>query len=347
MAAARRSSFPLRLFSQELALLLRAGVPLLESLRSLREKETAVSIAATLDLLVDELMRGQPLSAAMRLVPRSFDPLFIAVVSASERTGQTEHGLTQHAAYMLWVERLRDKLVAASIYPATLLVAGTAVLMFLILFVVPRFAGILESGGGDLPMASRALLALGHVGDAHPWLSVSAAVATLLSPVVVFRDPGCRAWLGALMWRLPAIGPKLRLLALARLYRTSSMLLGAGVAAVGALERSRDVVALPLRGRLDAAIRSVQRGERFSSAMEHAQLSTPVALRMLRVGEQTGELGRMLGEAAAFHDEELTRLTELITRVVNPALMLLMGGVIGAVVVLMYLPIFQLAEQVQ
>ena len=125
------------------------------------------------------------------------------------------------------------------------------------------------------------------------------------------------------------------------------MLIGAGVPAVAALLRSRDVIAAPLRPQLDAAIDAVRRGERFSVALDREGLATPVSLRMVRVGEQSGELGRMLGEAASFHDEELTRLTEIVTRIVNPALMLVMGGVIGTVVVLMYLPIFQLAEQVQ
>lgn len=343
----RRGRFPLRLFSQELAVLLKAGVPLLEALRSLREKEASAFVSGTLDQVLESLAAGQSFSAALRLRPDAFDPLFVAVVAASERTGQTESGLAQHAAYLLWVERLRDKLVAASIYPATLVVAGTAVLLFLVLFVVPRFAGILETGGAELPAASRALLALGRIGDAHPWLSILAAMAVLAAPVVAWREPGLRAAVMARLWRTPALGPRLRLLALARFYRTASMLLGAGVPAVPALLRSRDVIAAPLRAGLDAAIEAVRRGERFSLALERHGLSTPVALRMMRVGEQSGELGRMLGEAAAFHDEELTRLTELVTRIVNPALMLIMGGVIGAVVVLMYLPIFQLAEQVQ
>jgi general secretion pathway protein F len=248
---------------------------------------------------------------------------------------------------MHWVERLRDKLVAASIYPATLVVASSAVLLFLILFVVPRFAGILETGGGDLPAASRALLALGRLGDAHPWLSILVALLLLLVPVAAWREPSLRAAVGVRLWRTPGLGPSMRLLALARFYRTLSMLLGAGVPAVQALMRSREVVAAPLRHRLEAAIEAVQRGERFSLALDSNGMTTPVSLRMIRVGEKSGELGRMLGEAAAFHDEELTRLTEIVTRIVNPALMLVMGAVIGSVVVLMYLPIFQLAEQVQ
>ena len=344
---APRGRFPLRLFSQELAILLRAGVPLLEALRSLREKEASPYIAGALNALILALMDGQSFSAALRSRPDAFDALFVAVIAASERTGQTESGLTQHAAYLQWVERLRDRLVAAAIYPATLVVASAAVLTFLIVFVVPRFAGILENGAGDLPAASRALLAIGRAGNAHPLVGIGLAVACFVAPFMAWREAAVRTALSAWMWRLPSVGPRLRLLALARFYRTASMLLGAGVAAVPALERSREVIAPALRGCLDSALAAVQRGERFSEALDGNGLSTPVALRMMRVGEQSGELGRMLGEAAAFHDEELARLTELVTRVVNPALMLVMGGVIGTVVVLMYLPIFQLAEQVQ
>jgi general secretion pathway protein F len=345
--AAARGRFPLRLFSQELAVLLRAGVPLLEALRSLREQETSFYVTGVLDDILDPLSTGQSLSASLRRRPDAFDALFVAVVAASEQTGQTESGLVQHASYLLWVERLRDKLVAASIYPATLLVAGSAVLLFLVLFVVPRFAGILETGGRDLPAASRALLVVGRFGDAHPWLSIGIAAVLLATPLLAWREPAVRAAAVARLWQMPVLGSRLRLLALARFYRTASMLIGAGVPAVAALLRSRDVIAAPLRPQLDDAIDAVKRGERFSLALDRAGLTTPVSLRMVRVGEQSGELGRMLGEAAAFHDEELTRLTEIVTRIVNPAIMLVMGGVIGAVVVLMYLPIFQLAEQVQ
>ena len=343
----RRRRFPLRLFSHELAVLLRAGVSLLEALRSLREKEASPFVASVIDSLLELLSTGQSLSASLRLRPDAFDPLFVAVIAASERTGQTEAGLMQHAAYLLWVERLRGKLVAASIYPATLLVAGTCVLLFLILFVVPRFAGILETGGGDLPAASRWLLALGRAGDAHPLLAVAGAALLLATPWLAWRRPAVRAAIVSRLWQVPLLGSRLRLLALARFYRTASMLIAAGVPVASALDRSRDVIAAPLLDRVDAATEGVRQGQRLSQALDAHGLVTPVSLRMIRVGEQSGELGRMLGEAAAFHDEELTQLTELVTRVVNPALMLVMGGVIGTVVVLMYLPIFQLAEQVQ
>jgi general secretion pathway protein F len=344
---ARRDRFPRRLFSHELAVLLRAGIPLLEALTTLREKETSSPIAGTLEALIVHLRRGEALSEALRTQPQAFDELFIAVVASAERTGQLEQALNAHAQYLAWVEELRAKLVAAAVYPLLLVGASVAVLLFLLVFVVPRFAGLLDGAGTDIAPASRALIDLGRVTGEHPWLTIAAGALLLALPFFASRLPAVRAAVSAASWHLPSLGDRLRLLALARLYRTMSMLLRAGVPVLSALRTSRQAVAVPLRAPLDAAIDAVNRGERLSTAFEQQQLATPVALRMVRVGERSGRVGDMLGEAASFHDEELTRLSELVTRLVNPVLMLVMGGVIGTVVVLLYLPIFQLVEQVQ
>ena len=344
---ASRTRFPLRLFSQELAVLLAAGIPLLEGLETLREKEASAQVARALDAVIAALHGGQPLSGALRAQPACFDSLYVAVVQSSERTGQLEQALREHAAYLAWVDTLRSKLVSASIYPLTLIVAGFAVIVFLLLFVVPRFAGILEGVGGDLPASSQLLIAIGHIGGGYPWTTGLSALVLLISPVLVWRNPAVRAWVTARLWQLPMLGPKLHVLALAQFYRTTSMLLGAGVPAMVALQTARDVISLRLRPALEQAIESIGRGERFSSALQQAGLTTPVSLRMVRVGERSGSLGPMMRQAAEFHDEELSRLTELITHLVNPLLMLVMGVLIGGIVVLMYMPIFQLVEQVQ
>ena len=350
--SARTRRFPLRLFSRELAVLLHAGIPLLEGLVTLREKESSPAVAATLEAVVAALQTGKPLSAALRSQPQAFDALFIAVVESAERTGQTERALREHAAYLASVEDLRSKLVSASIYPAMLIVAGTAVVLFLLLFVMPRFAGLLEGtagaagSGSSLPAASRWLIDIGRATGAHPWATIAFGMALLFAPALAWRQPRVRHAVTGRLWRLPLLGPKLHLLALAQFYRTGSMLLGAGVPLVPALHTARGVIAARLRPALDAATQAVTQGERLSAALERQGLTTPVALRMLRVGERSGELAQMLGQAAAFHDDEITHLTELVTRLVNPLLMLVMGLVIGGIVVLMYLPIFQLVEQV-
>ncbi len=345
--ASSKAAFPLRLFSQELSVLLDAGIPLLEALITLREKEAVPRVAAALDDVIAALREGQPLSTGLRQRPEAFTDLFIATVEASERTGQLPTALRQHAAYLAWAETLRSRLVSAAIYPAMLLVAGGAVLVFLLLFVVPRFAGLLEGFQGDLPWASKALLAAGGLGSQHPWAVVVAAMLMLAAPIVAWQQQPVREVVVRWTWRWPVIGAKLRLLELAKLYRTAGMLLAAGVPVVPSLQTCQPLMNGSLRTALTNATADVRSGARLSASLDQHGLCTPVSLRMVRVGERSGELGAMLERAAAFYDEELVRLAELVTRVINPLLMLVMGVVIGSVVVLMYLPIFQLAEQVQ
>lgn len=346
-ARGRAGKFPLQLFSQELAVLLDAGIALLEALTTLREKETNAGVRAALDGVIAAVQQGQPLSAALRQQPQAFDELVCAIVAANERTGQLSAALAQHSRYLAWVDSLRARLLAACVYPAMLLLVGGAVILFLLLYVLPRFAGILDGLGEQVPWASRVLIHFGQTAGAHP-LAVLAGLAALLgSGLALWRHQGLRQRLQAALWTLPGLGPRLRVLALARLYRSLAMLLGAGVPALAALRIVQPVVAAPWRPAVAAAAEQIAQGGRFSDALEAQDLATPVARRMVRVGERSGELPAMLERAAAFHDEEAVRLTELLTRAINPALMLIMGVLIGGIIVLMYMPIFQLVEQVQ
>lgn len=341
------SRFPLQLFSQELAVLLNAGIALLEALNTLREKEGQPGVRAALDAVIGQIEQGQPLSFALRQQPQAFDELICAIVAANEKTGQLSVALAQHARYLAWVDALRSRLVAALVYPLMLLGVGGAVILFLLLYVLPRFSGILEQTSAGLPWASRVLIEFGQTAGAHPGFVIGVLAAAAFGIYALLLQPVVRQRAHAALWTLPGLGPRLRVLALARLYRSLAMLLVAGVPALAALRIVVDVVAAPWRGAVQAAAQQIERGERLSAAFDAQDLATPVARRMLRVGERSGEVATMLERAAAFHDEEAARLTELLSRLVNPALMLIMGVLIGGIIVLMYLPIFQLVEQVQ
>ncbi|RTL20318.1 MAG: type II secretion system F family protein [Burkholderiales bacterium] len=342
----RAGRFPKRQFAQQLAVLLHAGIPLLEALQTLHSQDNPPAVAAALQGVIERIQLGESFSTALAAQPQAFDALFVAVVEASERSGQVEQALFEQASYLAWVEQLRSKLIAAAVYPVMLISAGTAVVLFLLLFVVPRFAGLLDGVGGDMPAASRWLIAIGSFSGAHPGALLLIAATLFVAPVLAWQR-GLREALMSRLWKLPVIGPRLHLLSLAQLYRVLAMLLLAGVPIVPALLNARGVAAAHLRAALDRATETVRLGERLSQSLQREGLTTPVSLRMLRVGEHSGELGQMLSQAASFYDEELTRLSELVTRLINPVLMLIMGLVIGTVVVLMYLPIFQLVEQVQ
>lgn len=343
----RRPGLSLRLFSQELAVLLEAGIPLLEALQTLREKDVGAAADSPLDPVIEALREGHAVSVALARVPASFDALFIALVAASERSGQLATTLRDHAAYLSWAHALAGQLRAALVYPLLLLGAGGAVVLFLLMYVLPRFAGVFDGMDRSLPLASRWLIDLGVLAAAHPgWVSALSLALPALALLAVRWPPLRRAVLAAL-WRSPGLGPHLRLVALARMYRTLSLTLAAGVPVTLALPLVAGVLPEPLQRASMAVLARVRGGERLSDSLQAHALATPVALRMLRVGEASGTVPAMLQRAAAFHDEQIQRLSDLITRLVNPVLMLVMGVVIGGIVVLMYLPIFTLMEQVQ
>jgi len=176
---------------------------------------------------------------------------------------------------------------------------------------------------------------------------LATALAGPALALLAWRWPRLRQAALRAAWRSPGLGPRLRTVALARLYRGLGLLLGAGVPVLAALRLLPGVLAAPLRPALAQVAASVADGQRLSQALQGAGLATPVALRMVRVGERGGALATMLERAARFHDDEIARLSDLVTRTINPLLMLVMGVVIGGIVVLMYLPIFTLMEQVQ
>lgn len=342
-----KSNFPLRLFCQELAVLLDAGLPLYEAIQTLAEKEGHAHTATVLAAVLLSLEHGLTFSQALQAQPRAFSALFVAGIEASQRTGQIPGALKQHAEYLAWLSGLRDKLVSASIYPVILIVASLLVMSFLTLFVVPRFAQIYADMGGELPYLSRVLLDFGQAVGAQPQASASVLLGLFGAVVWAWRTPSVRAVMALQLWRLPKVGERFRLLELAAFYRTLGLLLQAGVPMVAALQASTGLVSASLRAALERATQHVQEGWRLSDSLQAQDLTTPVSLRMIRTGEHSGELGQMLERAAVFYDEELARFTEWVGKVLSPVLMLIMGVLIGGVVVLMYLPIFQVAEQIQ
>lgn len=345
-SGAAHRPFPLRLFSQDMATLLDAGIPLLEALRALREKESKPEVAATLDALIARVTDGQALSAGFQADPAAFGALLPAVTVASERAGKLPATLREHAEYLAWTEALRARILAAATYPALLLAVGAAVVGFLLVFVMPRFAGLLEGVQAEIPWGSRMLFAAGRTASEHPVVALGLALAALLGVLAAASSSRVRQQLLAMAWRTPRLGAYLRSVALARLYRTLGMLAGAGVPVYQALQVAAPTLSAAMQQALAAVTQRVAQGHRLSEALDRAGLAGPVSRRMVEVGERSGTLAAMLGRAAAFHDEEVARVADFITRVINPVLMLVMGVFIGGIVVLMYLPIFQLAEQI-
>ena len=343
----RTARMPLVTFSQEMVALLDAGLSLVESIETLGEKEASPMIRRTLDQVLVRLREGQTFGAALAEHPQSFPALYVATVRASERTGALREALTRYVAYQQQIDVLRKSLINASIYPAVLCGAGLLVVAFLMGYVVPRFSSIYEDMGSNLPLASRLLMQWGQFIEAHGYLVAVGTLGMIIGLVYTFTRPSVRAALGARIARIPALGSRLHVYQLARLYRTVGMLQRGGTPMVTAMRMSAGLLGANLRSNFANATQAVREGRSIADAMEQYGLTTPVATRMLRVGERSGNMGDMLERIAAFYDEELSRWVSLVTRLIEPALMSLIGVVIGVIVVLMYFPIFELAGSIK
>jgi general secretion pathway protein F len=345
-AAGSSVKFPVLLFSQELLSLLNSGVSIVEAVETLAEKESRAPVRVALQRILDSLREGHTFSHALENLPDAFPALYVATVRASERTSSLAEALGRYIAYANQIEILRGKLVSAAIYPAMLISVSSLVILFLMGYVVPRFSHIYEDLGDKLPWMSRVMMHWGQAVEQY-WATMLVGMVAL----GIGLAAGGGRLLGLLLlgqlWRIPAVGERMRVFQLARLYRTLGMLLRGGIAIVPALEMVHGLLSTALQQRLAAASVAIREGRPMSHAFESQGLTTAVALRMLRVGERAGNMGEMMERAAIFHDEELARWADWATKLLGPVLMLLMGLVIGAIVVLMYMPIFQLAETVQ
>jgi general secretion pathway protein F len=335
--------FPLVLFTQELLALLRSGISLLEAIETLAEKEARGATASVLIGLADRLKQGQSFSAALQAFPHAFPDLYTATVRASERSGGLPEALGRYVAYQNQLDGVKKHLVSASIYPAVLVIVGSLVCLFLLGYVVPRFSHIYQDIGGDLPWLTQVLMAWGAFVEKRGGLLLGLAAAAIAGLVLWLRQPSAKQWISRQLMRIPAVGERVRVYQLTRFYRTMGMLLAGGTPATQALAQVSGLLDQELRQRLDLSIRGVREGMPMSVSLEAQSLTTPVALRMLRVGERTGQMGEMMERIAAFHEEELSRWVERFTRLFEPLLMALIGVVIGGIVVLMYFPIFELA----
>jgi len=343
----RASAFRTALFSVELMSLLEAGLNLVEALQTLAEKEASGERHEVLARLLAAIRRGEPFSQAVAAAPQHFPPLYVATVKAAERTGSLKEALGRYIAYQEELAKVKKRVVSASIYPAVLLAVGALVLSFLMFYVVPRFARVYEDMSTALPFFSRLLLAFGNFVGHNAALLAFALIAVLGGSAWAIMRPAFRAWLNRKLWQIPALGSRMKIYQLARLYRTVGMLLRAGIPALRALEMTEELLAAHLRPQLVEARKKIHDGRPMSAALGEAGLATPVAARMMLVGERSGDMGRMLGEIARFHDEEIARYVDWFTKAFEPVLMAVLGGAIGLIVVLMYMPIFELAGNIQ
>ena len=344
----RTQRFNVPLFSQELLTLLDAGLNIVEALDTLARKQRNDNTRAVLQALMQQLKQGRSFSQALESQSEHFSTLFIATVRSSERTANLPDALRRYLDYMRQINGVRDRVVAALIYPVLLMLVGGLVILFLLGYVVPRFAKVYEDVGDRLPWMSRLLMEWGQFVEGNGGGIAIASLLALAGLLTLLRRPRIRSALQGVFWRLPRVGEVARTYELARFSRTLSMLLAGGVPFVQALGMTGTLLSQPaLRTGLDRAQKALGEGRRVSDVFLECGLASEVGARMLAVGERSGELPAMTEKVARMYDEDIARTVDWFSRLFEPLLMVLVGLTVGAIILLMYLPIFELANLVQ
>jgi general secretion pathway protein F len=347
-AAARGGSrFALLLFSQELLALLDAGLNLTEALSTLHAKERQPLVREVLAQILHALREGRNFSDVLSAMPQHFPEVYAATVRAAERTGDMRQALARFIAYQSQFDTIRKKLISAAIYPVMLLAVGGFVALFLLGYVVPRFSAVYESSGREMPWLSSLLLSFGKAIHGHWQVALLGLVLVGVSAIWALSRPQGRAALMNTFLRLPWFAGKASEFRQARFYRAVSLLLASGIALPRAMGMVTGLLGPAEQLRLAQARLAVEQGQSLSTALLAVGLANPVAESLIKVGERSGQLADMLERTARFQDDDFARWVDWASKLIEPILMAVMGIVIGAIVVLMYMPIFDLAGSLQ
>ncbi|MEO8011594.1 MAG: type II secretion system inner membrane protein GspF [Dokdonella sp.] len=342
------SGAQLAMLTRQLSTLVGAGLPIDEALAALSEQDDNDRQRALTVALRARVMEGASLAQAMAAFPDSFPEIFRATVAAGEQSGHLQGVLEKLADYAEARDALKQKLFAALTYPLLLTVVAIAVVAGLLAWVVPQIVGVFQNMQQTLPLATRALMALSALMRDWGWLLiVLVAVGVIGARVALRRQPLRYRW-HQLLLRLPLFGRLTRAANTARAARTLALLAGAAVPLLDALAIAAQVVPnLPMRESLRNAALKVREGSSFARALGDSGQFPPVALRLIASGERSGELPRMLGEAAAHQQRDLDRWLGILAATLGPVVILLVGAMVLFIVLAILLPIFNLNQMVK
>ncbi|MGB5082996.1 MAG: type II secretion system F family protein [Burkholderiales bacterium] len=333
------------LFNQEFMALVRAGLTVPDALALASDRPDSRALGRILERVHGDVRNGVPFSDACARHPEAFDRLYLAALRTGEKTGDLTRVLSRYQEYLRHRVALRRKIGQALAYPIFLLVALVVILAVLFAFVMPRFVAMYADLGAALPLPTRVLLSVvDYFYVAGPALAVIGATAVWAWRRWQSTDAGRRR-LDGLRERLPYLGELARIVAAAQLARSLSTLLAGGTPLVEALRTAASSIASRLyQDRLETATKLVTEGSSLAQAVRSSALMPAMACRMIEVGEASGGLDAMLAQVAQFYDETLDGRLARIMALIEPLLMLLMGLLIGAIIVIMYLPVFHMAD---
>ena len=332
-------------FNQELATLLKAGMPLVQSLDLLKRRVESPAFRGAIEDVHEKVKSGTSLSDAFASHGDLFPSVYVASLFAGERSGSLDTVLRRYVDYARIIATLKRKTVSALVYPAILVTLALGLVALIIVKVVPAFSDFYQSFGSELPLVTRTIVRVSEFIRGQILLIVIAVAAAAVFSFLWLREKANRSRLDHLILRLPLLGPIAAKFATSQMARTLATLLGGGLPLVNALDiASKSIGNKFMAGELDVVNARVREGESFSAALAARRVFPDVAVKMTEVGESTGALQEMLNTVADFFDEEISTNMERFVTLVEPALLVIMGIVIAGLLLALYMPLFQLSS---
>jgi type IV pilus assembly protein PilC len=348
VALPSRSSIATReflVFNQEMATLLKAGMPLVQSLDILRRRVTNPVFKSVLNDVYDRVRAGSSLSESFEAHGKMFPGVYTASLLAGEKSGNLEQVIRRYVAYVKVVESVRRKTISALIYPAVLLALSLIVVSILMLRVVPQFSGYYEQFGSELPLSTRVIVAFSNYATTYFGIFVVVVTATAVAIWLWLKRPGNRELVDRWILRVPMLGGVARKFSTSQASRTLATLLGGGIPLVNAIDVSaRSIKNRYMARELHRASQQVREGRALAAALGDSGEFPDVALKMVEVGEQTGALQEMLNSLADFYDEEIETNLDRFVTLVEPILLIIMGIIIAGLLLALYMPLFNLSN---
>jgi type IV pilus assembly protein PilC len=339
----------LALFSRQLATLVNAGVSMVRGLGVMTDQCSNAKLKVTLQQVLNDVQEGTSFSDSLRKHPKVFDRLYCAMVQAGETGGVLDDVLSRLATLLEDAARLANQIKSAMTYPVVVTTIAVGIFLAMCIFIIPVFDGVFKSLGGELPAFTQMLVNISNFLRGPTFFTLP---ATVIGAVVAFKyinaTPSGKLFFDKVFLKVPLFGELIQKTAVARFSRTFGSLSRAGVPILSSLEITSETAGnLVISNAIDQAREAVKEGGQIAPAMEKTEVFPVMAIQMISIGEETGELDKMLMKVADFYENEVEEAVKALTSLMEPLMILVLGGMVGGIIVGMYLPIFSIMEQIK
>jgi len=338
----------LLIFNQEFSVLIKAGLPIIQALNAIIKKGSEDELTDVLTNIRNDISGGASLSEAFRNYSHIFSNLYIATLQAGEKSGNIPLAVTRYIEYMKKISEIRQKIITASVYPVILTVVSIFAVLFLLVYVVPSFTSTYFETGTELPGLTLVLVEISNILKSNFIYLLILIAAGIAAYKYAKRSDPFNAYLDRIKLKIPFAGPLYIHYAISKLARTLSTILRGGTPLVESLRISSGVMDNRfLKERLTSVAGSIEKGAGFAESLSNTGVFPSLSLKMIEAGESSGSLEQVLEEVAEFYESDVDTKISVLTSSIEPALMVIMGLLIGFIVLAMYMPIFQMAGTIR